>query len=525
MSQSLPPKPSLVHLRKQAKDLLAALKSGDPETAKTFALYFPTTDNIGLIQAQLVLAREYGFDSWAVLKRHVTDGNHPTPESFIDAAKAGRVDDAKAMWLSNKAELRKDPVVAAMAGDVDAIREYVRLHPTSLRDNFPPKIEPLLVYACTSRLVADAEFEAGIVGVTDFLLKSGANPDAFTPAEWGGEQWHESALYGAAGVLNHAGLTKLLLDAGADPNDNSIEDGVYRGESLYHACDHPGRNECLRLILEANPAQVAADYCIKRKLDFEDIEGLRLFLDHGANPNANKPRTALSHAILRGRSLETLQILLDAGADPNQPDLDGATPYVLARRLANKEASALVEAHGAVQEFTPYDAILIAAADGDEEGVQQLAKEHPEVVASFTEIGRQEDDGMALGSAGQILLDLARLGHAKSLEALLDLGMSPGLKNQYNETALHWACVAGRAEAARLLVSRGAPLDIREKGHNCVPIQWAYWGSEYWNEPFGDYAATVAAVLDGGMALPDKLQGSKAVQDVLRSRGCPEGNP
>ena len=39
----------------------------------------------------------------------------------------------------------------------------------------------------------------------------------------------ESALYGACGVANHAGMTELQLDAGADPDDD---------ESLYHACEH-----------------------------------------------------------------------------------------------------------------------------------------------------------------------------------------------------------------------------------------------------------------------------------------------
>ena len=519
MSQLLPAKPSLVFLKKQAKDLLDALRKGDAETAKTFAAYFPPSDKVGLIKAQLVLAREYGFESWSALKRHVENLDGPTPEAFIDSVFAGRLDEAKNWWKEHRDRLAADPAAAAIAGDTDSIRRLLVADPSIVRANLAPKDRPILCYVCISRLISDPDFEPGILGVVDLLLRSGADPDSAFMSKWGTEDWRETALYGAAGVLNHPGLTKLLLDAGADPDDGAIQDGVYHGESIYHSCDFPGHNECLRLLLEANPSQVAADFCIKRKLDFEDEEGVRIFLEHGTNPNASRPRTALSHAILRGRSTKILQLLLDAGADPNQPDEDGTTAYILARRLADKEASALLEAHGARKEFGVYDAILIAAADGDTQKVRKLAREHPDVLTAFTDLGRQENDGLSLGSAGQILHDMARLGHLAALRALLDLGMNPGLVNHQNETPLHWACVAGRAEAARILIERGAPLDIRERDHNCIPIEWTYWGSEYWNEPHGDYGRTTEVLLDAGSPLPKKLQGSAAVQAVLQERG------
>jgi len=520
MSQSLPAKPSLVFLKKQAKDLFEAFRLGDPETVATFSRYFTRSEKIGLIKAQLVLAREYGFDSWPALKAHIASLEAPSTEKFIDAVFAGNRDLAKAWWRDHREELRKDIAVAAVMGDAEAVAAHITGNPEFLREDLPPKKRQLICYPCFSRLVTDPEFEAAIVETVTLLLKSGADPNAAYDIEWGNEKWRETALYGAAGVLNHRGITKLLLDAGADPDDRAVQDGKYHGESLFHSCDHPGKNECLRLILEANPSQPALDSCIHRKLDFEDEEGVRMFLKHGCNPNANRPRTALSHAILRGRSTKILQILLDAGADPNVKDQDGMTAYVLARRLADKEASALLEAHGAKQEFQPHDAILIAAADGDTDLVRKLVKENPGVLTDFTDFGRQANDGEALGSAGQILHDMARLGHTKALRALLDLGIDPGLKNQYNETPLHWACVAGRTEAAKLLLERGAPLDTVEMNHHCVPVQWIYWGSLYWNEPHGDYAATLEAVLDAGMPLPKRLEGSPEVLAVLKARGA-----
>jgi len=520
MSQSLPAKPSLVFVKKQAKELLEALRQGDAEAVAQFARYFDPTEKIGLIKAQLVLAREYGFDSWSALKAHIASKETPTSDSFIEAALAGKGKLAEAWWRDHRDELRNDVATAAMAGDADAVSAHIRRNPDLLREDLPPKQRPLLCYACFSRMISLPEFEPGILSVVSLLLTAGADPNAGYEIEWGNEEWRETALYGAAGVLNHAGMTKLLLEAGADPDDKAVQDGTYRGESLYHSCDYPGRNECLRLILESKPSQPALDYCVHRKLDFEDEEGLRLFLDHGCNPNANRPRTALSHAILRGRSMKILEMLLDAGADPNDEDQDGATAYVLARRIANKEASALLENHGARQEFEPHDAILIAAAEGDIDQVLQLVETYPDAVTALTELGRQPNDGDALGSAGQILHDMARLGHTAGLRALLDLGFDPGLENQYNETPLHWACVAGRPAAAKLLLERGAPLDVVETSHHCVPVEWIYWGSLYWNEPHGDYAATLEAVLDAGMPLPTRLEGSPEVLAVLKARGA-----
>ena len=53
----LPPRPSLAHLRKQAKELLSRLRAQNP--------------NAALSDAQHALASEYGFASWPKLKAHV----------------------------------------------------------------------------------------------------------------------------------------------------------------------------------------------------------------------------------------------------------------------------------------------------------------------------------------------------------------------------------------------------------------------------------------------------------------------
>jgi hypothetical protein len=64
----LPARPDLDQLRHQAKDLLHAAQRGDPEAVRRISA---VSDRVILSSAQLALAREYGFASWATLKLEV----------------------------------------------------------------------------------------------------------------------------------------------------------------------------------------------------------------------------------------------------------------------------------------------------------------------------------------------------------------------------------------------------------------------------------------------------------------------
>ena len=72
--RQLPDSPSFENLRKRAKSLLKAANTGDQETLMRVGPYFGDPAKIKLQQAQLVIAREYGFSSWTRLKRHVEAG-------------------------------------------------------------------------------------------------------------------------------------------------------------------------------------------------------------------------------------------------------------------------------------------------------------------------------------------------------------------------------------------------------------------------------------------------------------------
>ena len=77
MSKRLPPQPSLEQFKKQAKDLRKAQQAATPDALERIGEHHPrfaaqspsaiAATDFSLQEAQLVVAREYGFDSWPKL--------------------------------------------------------------------------------------------------------------------------------------------------------------------------------------------------------------------------------------------------------------------------------------------------------------------------------------------------------------------------------------------------------------------------------------------------------------------------
>jgi hypothetical protein len=86
-TRQLPPNPSLKSLRNQAKQLLHAHRAGSSEAVERFGSCHPRMrgpdaaavgqEPVALADALLVVAREYGFDSWPkLLSGVIGDGSH-----------------------------------------------------------------------------------------------------------------------------------------------------------------------------------------------------------------------------------------------------------------------------------------------------------------------------------------------------------------------------------------------------------------------------------------------------------------
>ena len=119
-TQSLPPRPNLAQLKTQANELHQEHHDGRRSAAARIAAHHPRFRGqtpeavlgmtLPLADAQLVLAREYGFDSWARLKQHVelADGvarfsPHPRFDEAVAAMDAGDVDRLRRLLAADSA--------------------------------------------------------------------------------------------------------------------------------------------------------------------------------------------------------------------------------------------------------------------------------------------------------------------------------------------------------------------------------------------------------------------------------------
>jgi ankyrin repeat protein len=428
----LPERPSLEHLRKQAK--ARRRERG-----------------IALSQAQHELAHEYGFDSWPKLVHAIQAGQlHGIERALVLA-------DPPAL----AAVLEADP--ASAAAEITGLPALLVLLRRSIGS-------PGDVRHCTT-----------------LLLDAGAGPDSHT-LEWGGEG-RMSTLF-AAVERRDPDLVRLLLDAGATSDE----------DTFYHASEQSDT-----ALLDALH-QPGFENLVNHKLDFEDLTGLRWFLDHGVDVNAHR---CLHHAISRGRGIPTLTALIDAGADINLPwdrwDV-GRRPLALAARSGHLAAYELLTSRGAIAELDPVDAAVLAVARGESARLPN---------APAPALGNPDGAGY-----GWILGQFALLGRTEVVRALLDSGLPVDTRGWSNFTPLDQAAMHGRTKTAQLLIDRGADL------HDCAfdedgptPLDCAIWGIRNNRAEDGDYPGTVQALLAAGAPTRHQPPTGDPAVDTLLTNG------
>ena len=106
--EPLPARPSLEHQQKLAKRLLRDVWAGEAEAiarVQAFLRGAPNLDALKLHDAQLVIARGYGFDSWAAMKRKIESLTKSPLEQFDIAVREGDVQRAQEL-LDRHSEVR-----------------------------------------------------------------------------------------------------------------------------------------------------------------------------------------------------------------------------------------------------------------------------------------------------------------------------------------------------------------------------------------------------------------------------------
>jgi ankyrin repeat protein len=151
--------------------------------------------------------------------------------AFIEAAIFyGGLDEAEQMLASHPEIATSDIHTAAITGNVALVRDLLAENAANATAVSEPYGGTALAYLCLSKYLRLNNGNGdNFVQAAAALLDAGADASAgfMTTGQY---PEYETPLYGAAGLAHHAALTRLLLERGAEPNDN---EAVYHSPETY----------------------------------------------------------------------------------------------------------------------------------------------------------------------------------------------------------------------------------------------------------------------------------------------------
>ena len=372
--------------------------------------------------------------------------------AFIDAALwHGPIESAEAILAAHPGIASSDIHTAAILGDDAAVERFLELDPANATAKGGPRGWDALTHLCFSKyLRLDRGRSESFVRAATSLLDAGASPNTgFFDESHQPQATLESVLYGAAGVAHHPELTRLLLERGADPNDDEVP---------YHSPETLD-NRAMKILVESG--KLTPDSLMTmliRKLDWHDYDGVAWLLAHGADAKLLSVwgTGPLHHALSRGNAVSYLDLLLDHGADPTLPSKDDTTAFAIAARMARGDVLDLFERRGFKVALPGDDAFLAACARADEASARRIAADDPAVVQRL----QAQNTGL--------LVDFAGSGNTAAVRLMLDLGFDIGARRtnpswSAGETALHVATWRGHLDMVKLLIERGAPLEATHR--------------------------------------------------------------
>ncbi|HKF47130.1 MAG TPA: ankyrin repeat domain-containing protein [Terracidiphilus sp.] len=493
--KEIPAHPDLNQYKKQAKDLVRACRLGDAAGLARLQSHHPHWkhgEKVMLTDAQLVLAREHGFESWPKFAHEIercriaaaiADLADPV-DAFLRAAlvprdgsshASGTLDEATAVLTRYPNVAKASIYTAAVLADEAAVRGFLARDPATVNATGGPYGWDVLSHLCFSRyLRLDEPRGVAFVRTARVLLDAGASANTGwyeKPWQPGEKDVWESVLYGAAGCAHHAGLTQLLLDRGADPND---------GETPYHVPEGYD-NSVLEILLKSGKVDERGKaWILCRKADWHDLDGMRLGLDYGCDPNyiPHWGTSALQHAILRDNRIQIVELLLERGGDPLLPNKkDGSNAVQLAAHRGRGDVLSVFEKRGVDTRLAGAENLLAACARADRRAIDAHLRDDPALRQALIAVG------------GEFLGAFAGTGNTAGVRCLLDAGVPPDalysgdayFGTPRNSTALHVAAWRGNPDTIQLLIERGTPVNALDgDGRTSLQLAVKACTDSYW---------------------------------------------
>ena len=168
----LPAQPHLDHLRRQARDLLRAARAGDTAAAERV---LAVSGRLTLAAAQLAVAHEYGFASWAKLKTEVQARSASLAQLADEFCQASIRDwtGRAARMLAARPELADYNIATALVlGDIAKVRRAIDADPgLVIRPDERTGWKALHVVCASRWYQLDPARADGLVAVAGLLLE------------------------------------------------------------------------------------------------------------------------------------------------------------------------------------------------------------------------------------------------------------------------------------------------------------------------------------------------------------------